>query len=74
MTIVRHEPGVLPLKPQVEQRAISTKLPFLAELEAACRHVRGGPSPKSSAAEGLRIVETIAGLRQLAGLDVPAFV
>lgn len=45
------------------------ELPLLAELRAFVDHLAGGPPPRSSAAEGLRIVETIAKLRQLSGLD-----
>jgi predicted dehydrogenase len=43
------------------------ELPLLAELRAFVDHLRGGPPPKSSAAEGAVIVETIAELRRLAG-------
>lgn len=45
------------------------ELPLLAELRAFVDHLAGGPPPRSSAAEGLRAVETIAQLRTLAGLD-----
>jgi predicted dehydrogenase len=43
------------------------ELPLLAELRAFTAHVRGGPPPRSSAAEGAAIVEAIAQLRKLAG-------
>lgn len=43
--------------------------PLIRELEAFVGHVRGGPPPRSSAAEGVRVVETVADLRRLAGLD-----
>jgi len=51
-----------------ERRPVSDELPLLRELRAFVEHVRGGPPPKSSAAEGLAEVETIAELRRLAGL------
>lgn len=43
-------------------------LPLLAELRAFVEHLAGGPSPRSSAAEGVLVVETVAGLRRLAGV------
>ena len=51
-----------------ETRPVSDELPLLRELRAFVGHVRGGPPPKSSAAEGVAEVETIAELRRLAGL------
>jgi predicted dehydrogenase len=44
----------------VERRPIEGDLPLLAELRAFVEHLRGGPPPLSSAADGLLIVETIA--------------
>lgn len=52
-----------------EERAIETDLPLWRELQAFLEHLRGGPPPRSSAAEGLLVVERIAALRRLAGLD-----
>lgn len=43
------------------------ELPLLAQLRVFVEHVRGGPPPKSSAAEGAAIVATLAELRRLAG-------
>ena len=43
------------------------ELPLLAELRMFVEHLAGGPAPKSSAAEGATIVETLAELRDLAG-------
>lgn len=54
--------------PQVELRAISSELPLWRELSVFVAHLRGGPAPRSSAAEGARIVGAIADLRQLAGV------
>lgn len=42
------------------------ELPLLAELRAFVEHLRGGPPPRSSAAEGAAIVSAIAELRALA--------
>ena len=42
------------------------ELPLLAELRAFVEFVRGGPPPRSSAAEGAAVVEAIAALRALA--------
>jgi predicted dehydrogenase len=52
-----------------ERIPISTELPLLRELRAFVEHVRGGPPPRSSAEEGAAVVEAIARLRSLAGLD-----
>lgn len=52
-----------------EKVPISTELPLLRELRAFVEHLDGGPPPKSSAADGATIVETVARLRTLAGLD-----
>lgn len=61
------------VRPIVEQRPISTEFPLLRELRAFVEHLNGGPPPRSSALEGLAVVEAIADLRVLAGLDpVPA--
>lgn len=49
-----------------ESRAIATEFPLLRELRAFLCHLEGGPPPKSSAPEGVRIVEVVAGLRRLA--------
>lgn len=52
-----------------ELRPISGELPLLRELRAFVEHLKGGPPPRSSAAEGARVVCTIAELKALAGLD-----
>ncbi len=54
--------------PEPELRHISNELPLLRELRAFVEHLKGGPPPRSSAAEGALIVRTIADLRALAGL------
>lgn len=51
-----------------ETRGVSTELPLRRELKAFLEHLRGGPPPRSSAAEGALIVETIARLCELAGV------
>jgi predicted dehydrogenase len=51
----------------VEQRVPTPgELPLLAELRVFVEHLRGGPPPRSSAAEGALVVQTIARLRELA--------
>ncbi len=52
--------------PVIEPRAFSNELPLLRELRAFVAHLQGGPPPRSSAAEGALIVQTIAQLRALA--------
>ena len=55
--------------PPAELRAVDPALPLYAELEAFVAFVAGrGPAPKSAAAEGAAVVETIAELRALAGI------
>jgi predicted dehydrogenase len=54
--------------PEPELRPISTELPLLRELRAFVEHLRGGPPPRSSAAEGAAVVRVISELRSLAGL------
>jgi predicted dehydrogenase len=55
--------------PTPERRPISTELPLLRELRAFLEYLEGGPPPRSSAAEGVMIVNALADLRALAGLD-----
>lgn len=52
----------------LERIPVSTELPLLRELRAFLRHLEGGAPPRSSAEEGVRAVETIARLRELAGM------
>ncbi|MDP1664050.1 MAG: Gfo/Idh/MocA family oxidoreductase [Methylobacter sp.] len=53
--------------PMYEQRPFVDSMPLLAEITAFIEYVEGtGPMPKSSALEGLQVVETIAKLRKLA--------
>jgi len=56
--------------PEPEPERIETpgELPLLAELRAFVEHLRGGPPPRSSAAEGAAIVSALGGLRRLAGV------
>jgi len=51
-----------------ERRPISTEMPLERELRAFVDHLRGGPPPLSSAAEGAAEVAAIGRLRELAGL------
>jgi predicted dehydrogenase len=54
--------------PQIERRAVPAELPLLRELRAFVEHLKGGPAPRSSAADGALIVERIHELRTLAGV------
>jgi len=54
--------------PVEERLAVKGELPLLAELRAFVEHLRGGPPPRSSAAEGLSIVAAISALRSMASL------
>jgi predicted dehydrogenase len=47
---------------------IPADLPLERELAAFVGHLRGGPPPRSSAAEGLAVVEMISTLRAMAGV------
>ena len=52
----------------IERRAVSIKLPLLAQIEAFLAFVRGfGPAPKGTAAEDASIVQAITILRTLGG-------
>ena len=55
-------------EPVPVRRPFAFEMPLLRELRVFVEHLAGGPPPRSSAAEGARIVGTIAELRRLAGL------
>jgi predicted dehydrogenase len=63
--IERGLPGV---EPGPEERPTPGEWPLMAELRAFVAHLEGGPAPRSSAADGARIVRRLADLRALAGL------
>ena len=56
--------------PEPEPERIETpgELPLLAELRVFIEHLRGGPPPRSSAAEGAAIVAALGELRRMAGV------
>lgn len=58
-------------KDSEERRPIAGDMPLLLELRAFVEHLRGGPPPRASAAEGAELVACIAELRALAGLELP---
>jgi predicted dehydrogenase len=60
--------GIDDTEPAPEKILVSDELPLLRELRAFLLYLQGGPPPRSSAAEGALVVETIARLRQMAGL------
>ncbi|MGZ8708554.1 MAG: Gfo/Idh/MocA family protein [Gaiellaceae bacterium] len=64
VSVYRANGGSEPREERIDARG---ELPLLAELRAFVGHLRGGPAPRSSAAEGAAVVEAIAELRQLAG-------
>ena len=53
-------------EPVIERRVISQAMPLLEELRAFVAHLNGGPPPRSSADDGLAVVETLAALRRMA--------
>ncbi len=52
---------------EVEERPFRPEPPLRRELAAFLDHLRGGPPPKSDAAEGVAVVEAVVALRVLAG-------
>ncbi len=53
----------------LRERSVGNAMPLLRELRAFLDHLTGGPPPRSSAAEGLLVVERVSALRALAGLQ-----
>jgi predicted dehydrogenase len=66
VTITRTAPNG---EPDVTTLEAVGELPLLAEMRAFVDHLTGGLPPRSSAGEGVSIVEAIAELRRLAGMD-----
>jgi predicted dehydrogenase len=54
---------------QLERRPIGADWPLVRELRSFVNHLRGGPPPRSSAAEGAAMVRRLAELRELAGIS-----
>lgn len=69
VTIVKQPDAQSTAAPVVERRPIATGWPLETQLRVFVEHIRGGPPPKSSAAEGVQAIEAIAELRRLAGAD-----
>lgn len=65
--IAKGAPGVDAGRP--EEILVGNAMPLARELAAFVGHLRGGPPPRSSAGEGLLVVDRIAALRRLAGMD-----
>jgi predicted dehydrogenase len=55
-------------EPPTSQMPLSSRLPLEAELVAFLGYLRGGPAPRSSAAEGALTVQRVQELRDLAGI------
>jgi predicted dehydrogenase len=53
-----------PMNPHLESRPVAMELPLLRELRAFVEHLEGGPPPRSSALEGLAVVEIITAIHQ----------
>jgi predicted dehydrogenase len=68
--VARHDA----LRDEPERRPLRTEMPLRTELRAFVEHLGGGPPPRSSAAEGVAVVEAIARLRELALAGTPAAV
>jgi predicted dehydrogenase len=68
IVVARGHPG----DARLERRPIDAEWPLRRELRSFVEHLRGGPPPRSSAAEGVAIVRRVAELRDLAGLAEPA--
>ena len=66
ITIAEGAPGAAFGAPQ--DRPAAGEPPLCRELRVFLDHLRGGPPPRSAAADGLLIVERIAALRRLAAL------
>jgi len=66
--LVSHGSAKGPLQ-QPEAISVATEMPLRREIEAFLKFLQGGPAPRSSAAEGLLVVERIAALRAMAGLQ-----
>jgi predicted dehydrogenase len=66
--IIIAEHGPAGDKRPADERPVSGEMPLKRELHAFLEHLRGGPPPRSSAKEGLLIVERVAAARRLAGL------
>ena len=70
ITIYRDQGNPRQQSPKAEQRFFGKNMPLLAELEEFVGFLEGGAAPKSGVQEGLLVVQTIAKLRALAGLEV----
>jgi predicted dehydrogenase len=68
LEIFREKEGAEPIS---ELRAFDDREPLSLEIQAFLEHLKGGPEPKSSAADGVAVVQTITAVRQLAGLQDP---
>ena len=66
--VIVNNPKAMTEEPPAVRRPIARDMPLLAEVAAFLDHLKGGPPPKSSAAEAAEAVVTIAEIRRLAGL------
>jgi predicted dehydrogenase len=72
--ITKGDAASWPSETSFEARRFSSESALTRELRAFFEFVRGGPPPKSPAAEGVAVVRCLVRLRELAGLpaDAPA--
>jgi predicted dehydrogenase len=68
IAVARGHPG----DSEPQRRPIGGDWPLLRELRSFVEHLRGGPPPRSSAADGAAMVQRVAELRELAGLATSA--
>ncbi|MDQ6623232.1 MAG: Gfo/Idh/MocA family oxidoreductase [Verrucomicrobiota bacterium] len=65
LEIFREKDGAEPIS---ERRAFDDEEPLRLEVQAFLNYLKGGPEPKSSAKDGVAVVQAITTIRQLAGL------
>lgn len=53
----------------VERRPLTNEMPLLEELRAFVEHLRGGPPPRSSVADAVLVVEAVARMIELTGVE-----
>jgi predicted dehydrogenase len=71
IAVYRGRASAVPGAPAPELRAISRTLPLQEELRVFVEYLRGGPPPKTSAAEGAAVVRLLERVRFLANLAPP---
>lgn len=70
--ITRGDAASRPAAAMTETRAFSSESALTRELAAFLHFIDGGPPPRTTAAEGVEVVRSVARLRELAGLGADA--